>query len=146
MKTKYRFWTTGWRPKRRDWKLYKNLKVWSRYRRRSWIVRWEGPQLGLLATPPPPGSNSSCCSFSGFSSNPQVLISLYKIEKCPCVLQNCKMLFYFIFDEQKKVFSWLLWFLRDLNVILKKKMLGVPSQSIGWHLLLSLLWPGLTPW
>lgn len=72
--------------------------------------------------------------------------SLYKIEKCPCVLQNWKMLFYFIFDEQKKVFSWLLWFLRDLNVILKEKMLGVPLQSSGWHLLLSLLWPGLTPW
>ena len=55
------------------------------------------------------------------------------------------MLFFFS-DEQKKVFSWLLWFLRDLNVILKKKMLGVPSQSSDGDLVLSLLWPRLTPW
>ena len=59
----------------------------------------------------------------------------YRIAKC----------YFFFPDEQKKVFSWLL-FLRDLNVILKKKMLGVPSQSSDWDLVLSLLWPRLTPW
>ena len=60
----------------------------------------------------------------------------YIIAKC----------YFFFSDEQKKVFSWLLWFLRDLNVILKKKMLGVPSQSSDGDLVLSLLWPRLTPW
>ena len=82
-----------------------------------------------------PSEQLKLLQFSGFSSNPQVLTFLYKMETCPCVLQNCKMLFaffFFFFDEQKKVFSWLLWFLGDLNVILKKTMLGVPSQSSGW--------------
>ena len=62
---------------------------------------------------------------------------------CFTELQNA---IFFFSDEQKKVFSWLLWFLRDLNVILKKKMLGVPSQSSDGDLVLSLLWPRLTPW